>query len=145
MSTSSQSYANHVRWHTPHHFIVMPVLIINVVWAAVYFYEYPTWNQGWWIVVSAALVMLGVVTRLNALRVQDRLIKLEEQVRYERLLPPDLARRAAALPLSHTIALRFASDAELGSLLSDVLDGKFSKPADIKRAITNWRPDQLRV
>ena len=44
-----------------------------------------TWNQGWWIIVSAALVILGVL-RTNALRVQDRLIKLEEQVRYDGLL-----------------------------------------------------------
>jgi len=145
MSTSSQSYANHVRWHTPHHFIVMPLLIINVVCAAVYCFLYPTWNQGWWIVVSAALVMLGVLTRTNALRVQDRLIRLEEQVRYQRLLPPDLLQRAAALPMSQTIALRFASDAELGGLLREVLDGKFSKPAEIKSAIRNWRADHLRV
>jgi hypothetical protein len=145
MSNTSQSYANHVRWHTPHHFIVMPVLIINVVWAAVYFYLYPTWNQGWWIIVSAALVILGVITRINSLRVQDRLIRLEEQVRYERLLPADLAQRGALLPISQMIALRFASDAELSGLLREVLDGKFSKPAEIKRAITNWRADQLRV
>ena len=145
MTTTPQSYANHTRWHPPFHFFLMPVLLINVIWAVVVFIRNPGWNQGWWIVVSLALVVLAFLARINPLRAQDRIIRLEEQVRYRLLLPADLARQTEKLSTGQVIALRFASDDELAGLVRQVLEGKLTRPAEIKGAIRNWRADTLRV
>jgi hypothetical protein len=145
MSTTPQTYANHTRWHPPFHFFVMPVLVINVIWSTVYFVMHPGWNQAWWIVVSLALPVLGLLARTNSLRVQDRLIRLEEQLRCQQLLPADLAQQARSLTLGQNIALRFAPDEELAALVGEVLAGKLTKSVEIKRAIKSWRADNLRV
>jgi hypothetical protein len=80
-----------------------------------------------------------------ALRAQDRIIRLEERMRLERLLPPTMKERAAGLTTSQLIALRFASDDEVPDLARRVMDGELHSRADIKRAIRAWRTDDLRV
>ena len=145
MADTSQTYANHTRWHPPFHFFVVPVMLINVIWSIVEFVKHPGWNQGWWIVVSIALMVLVFLARINALKVQDRIIRLEERLRYGQLLPADLTRQAGSLPEGQIIALRFASDAELEGLAREVLGGRLTKSAEIKKAIKNWRSDTFRV
>ena len=145
MADTSQTFANHTRWHPPFHFFVLPVMLINFVWSIVVFVKASGWNQGWWIVVSAALVVLTFVARTNALKVQDRIIRLEERLRYQQLLPADLAQQAGSLAVGQIIALRFASDGELEGLVREVLGGRLAKSVEIKKAIKNWRSDTFRV
>jgi len=145
MANAPQTYANHTRWHPLFHFFLVPVMVINLIWSVVLCYQYPGWTQCWWVVFSIGLIVMMFLVRTNSLKVQDRLIRLEEQLRYQRLLTADLARRASGLSPRQIIALRFAPDDELELLVSDVLSGKLNKPADIKRAIKNWRADQFRV
>lgn len=145
MADTQQSYANHTRWHPPFHFFVIPVMLINVVWAIVEFVKSPGRNQGWWIVVSLALVVLALLVRTNALKVQDRVIRLEEGLRYQQLLPAELAQQCGSLAVGKIIALRFASDEELEGLVREVLGGRLTKSAEIKKAIKNWRGDTFRV
>ena len=80
-----------------------------------------------------------------ALRAQDRIIRLEERTRLDRLLPADLRVRAAELSTSQLIALRFAPDDEVPELVRRALDGELARQGDIKRAIRDWRADHLRV
>ncbi len=145
MAATPQTYANHTRWHAPFHFFLVPVMLINVIWSMVYFFMHPGWNQGWWIVVSLALLVLTFLVRINPLRAQDRVIRLEEQLRYQQLLPADIAQQASSLTIGQIIALRFASDDELVGLVRAVLQGDPKKPTEIKRAISNWREDIFRV
>lgn len=145
MPDTSQTYANHTRWHPLFHFFILPVMLINFVWAIVECVENPGRNQAWWIVVSAALVGLAFVARTNALKVQDRIIRLEERLRYQRLLPADLAQQAGSLAVGQIVALRFASDGELEALVREVVGGRLTKSSEIKKAIKNWRSDTFRV
>jgi hypothetical protein len=145
MATTPQTFANHTRWHAPFHFFVIPVMLINFIWSIVVFFEGPGWNSGWWIIVSSALVVLALLVRLNSLKVQDRLIQLEERLRYQQILSPALCQQAGALTAGQMIALRFAGDDELEGLVAAALAGKFSKTGDIKREIRNWRADTFRV
>ena len=140
-----QTYANHTRWHPPFHYFILPVMLINFIWAIVQFAKTPGWNLGWWIVVSLALLMLTVFVRLNPLRAQDRIIRLEEKLRYQQLLSPTLLQQTSELSAGQIIALRFASDDELEELVRAVVTGKLTKPVEIKRAINNWRGDTFRV
>lgn len=145
MDESPQTYESHTRWHTPYHFILAPVLLTNVVIAVVQLVRYPDLDRGWWLVVSLALVVLGALVRTYPLKAQDRIIRLEESLRYYQLLPEELAARAASLTPAQTVALRFASDEELEGLVREVLAGRLTKPDEIKRAVKHWRPDTLRV
>jgi hypothetical protein len=145
MSAHPQSYANHVRYQRPFHFFLVPVLLINLIWASVLCFREPGWNHGWWIIVSLALVVLNVLSRTNALKVQDRVIRLEERLRYQQLLSADLATQAQSLPVPQMIAMRFAADEELEGLVREVLSGKLTKSKEIKQAIKRWRPDEFRV
>ena len=141
----TQNFANHTRWHPPFHFFILPVMLINLIWSIVLFVMSPGWSAGWWIVVSLALLMLTFFVRTNSLKVQDRIIRLEERVRYQQLLSPTLVQQTGALTIPQIIALRFAGDDELEELVSAAIAGKFTKPKDIKQTIKNWRADTFRV
>jgi len=97
------------------------------------------------VLVAAALLVLAFHARLFALAVQDRVIRLEEHLRYERVLPEELRRRADELTTNQFVSLRFASDAELLQLMRKVLDDKLNDRKAIKQLIRNWRPDYLRA
>jgi uncharacterized Fe-S cluster-containing MiaB family protein len=77
--------------------------------------------------------------------VQDRLIRLEERLRYERLLSEELRWRADELTVDQFVSLRFASDEELPALMRKALDEKLTGRKAIKQLIKNWRPDYLRA
>ncbi len=94
---------------------------------------------------SMALMVAMAFARTNALRVQDRIIRLEMQVRLRHLLPADLQSRIGELTLAQLVSLRFASDAELPALTRRVLDEKLTDRKVIKQLITNWQADSLRV
>jgi hypothetical protein len=145
MAMTSQTFANHTRWQPWFHYFVAPVMLINFVWAIVVFVKTPDRNTGWWIIVSFALVVLATLVRLNSLKVQDRLIRLEEKLRYQQVLSPALCHQASALSAGQIVALRFAADDELEALVTAVLAHKFNENSDIKRAIRNWRADTFRV
>jgi hypothetical protein len=145
MADEPQTYANHTRWHAPFHFFAAPVMVTNFIVAVVQLIRDPGLERGWWVVVSAALVAVTALVRANPLRAQDRVIRLEESLRYYQLLPDELARRAAVLTPAQVVALRFAPDEELEGLVREVLEGRLAKPGDIKRAIKGWRADTLRV
>jgi hypothetical protein len=145
VAESPQSYDNHTRWHAPYHFFVAPVMLTNVVVAVVQLVRDPGLDRGWWLVVSVALLVLTALVRLSPLRAQDRIIRLEESLRYYQLLPEELAARAASLTTAQAVALRFAPDEELEGLVREVLAGRLTKPGEIKRAVKGWRADTLRV
>jgi hypothetical protein len=142
---TTQSYANHTRWHPAYHFFVLPVMIINFFWAVVNFVKVRDLNSGWWIVVSLALALLALYARTNSLKVQDRLIRLEEKIRFQRVLPAELCQQTAELRPGQFVALRFAPDEELEELVRAVVAGELVKPAQIKQAVKNWRSDTFRV
>lgn len=142
---AEQNYSNHTRFFPLFHFIVIPLLTLNFLSHLVRLLMTPTWTLAFWTLLTVTLILLALASRLMALKVQDRIIRLEERLRYREVLPAELAKRAEGLSVEQTIALRFASDAELPSLVERTLNGEFAKPKDIKKAVKNWRGDHLRV
>ncbi len=142
-----QNLKNHTRFHPPFHFFVLPILLLNIifaVWATIRHWPNHAHLFTWWIVLSIVLFMGFGLTRSYALTAQDRIIRLEEKLRFAALLPPDLLARSQALTVRQIIGLRFASDDELPALVKRALDENLSEK-QIKQAINNWRPDYLRV
>ena len=141
-----QSYAKHARWHPLHHFIVTPLLLIHLGYTIHAVTREPTLDRADDVLVALILILISLLARINPLRAQDRIIRLEEQLRIARLLPPAQAERAVAmLTPGQYVALRFASDGELPELVQRVLEGKLTTGKEIKHAIRQWRPDHFRV
>ena len=145
MEDRKQTYANHRRVNPLFHFFVSPILIANVAIRLVAAYDDPSFDSVWTAIVAAALYGLAFSARHMALILQNRLISHEERLRLGRVLPDDLRARIPELRLGQLIALRFASDAEVPELTRRCLAGEFPTNDAIKRAITSWRRDTLRV
>src|SRR4051794_19686930 len=123
----------------------MPLLAINLLSHLVRFIMAPSWGLFFWVLLSVTLVLMALTARLMALKAQDRVIRLEERLRYREVLSSELARRADGLTTGQVIALRFASDEELAELIERTLNGEFARGREIKLAVKNWRGDYVRV
>ena len=145
MADVNQTRTSHRRFIPLWHFFALPVLIINVFVLGVHLYHYPSLANAWGVIVAVALAVAIFMSRVMPLRAQDRVIRLEERLRLERVLPADLRGRINDLRAEQLIGLRFAPDDELPELTRRSLSGELKTRADIKNAIANWRPDHLRV
>ena len=145
MPASGQSYRTHRRFLPPYHFFVLPVLFANVIVELARLYQYQTLYQVWMVTVASALVGLALMARLMALTVQARVIRLEERLRLQRLIPPEEHATIAALTLGHLVGLRFASDEEAPELARRCAAGELKSSATVKQQVRNWRADHLRV
>jgi len=143
---AEQNFANHGKFFPPFHFFVIPVLSINLV-RVLFVWIKSGFSLGGFLQVLVAIALpLGFLSaRVMALKVQDRVIRLEEQLRFERLLPADLKARIVEFSVDQCIALRFACDAELPLLARKVLDDKVTERKAIKKMVANWKPDYLRA
>jgi len=140
-----QTYANHTRFHPPFHFFLAPgglvLLILTIINVVRRYHQLNSWIL---LLIGILFFVAVFLIRTNALRVQDRLIRLEERLRLQALLSGQLSSRIGELTESQLIALRFASDQEVSALVERVLSAKM--PAkDIKKAIVTWRADTFRV
>jgi Family of unknown function (DUF6526) len=141
---SPQNLSHHVRYDPLFHFFVLPVFALSWLLTIVHLVRHPSLHSAWLVVVAIAVLVVVFKVRTYPLKVQDRVIRLEERLRLMTLLDPGLRPRIAELTESQLIALRFASDAELPALATRALDEKLTS-ADIKKAIQQWRPDTWRV
>ncbi len=95
---------------------VLLILLANILWSGYRMVTALSPDTAIAFLVSLALVAIAFVSRTQTITVQNRVIRLEERLRYRELLPRDVAARASALPIGQIIALRFASDAELAGV-----------------------------
>jgi hypothetical protein len=143
---ADQSFKNHTKFVPAFHFFVLPVLVINFGTQLYLWIKLGFMPLQFFPVLLAAALFLGILYgRIFALSIQDRVIRLEEQLRYERVLPEELRWRADELTVAQFVSLRFASDDELPLLMRKVLDEKLSERKTIKKLIKNWKPDNLRA
>ena len=144
-----QSYAKHAKFVPGFHFVTFGILTLNLIWSLFRLFkglpEVPVYDRLLNVAVAAALALLAWYARTFPLRAQDRIIRLEETLRLERLLPVDLRPRIADLRPGQLIALRFASDEELPELTRAVLEQGIASPDEIKKRVRNWRADYLRM
>ena len=141
---TSQTFANHVRFDPPFHYFIAPVFVISWILSVVVAVRHPGFLHFWIVIFNTALVVAVTRFRQYALKVQDRVIRLEERLRLASLLSDSLRPQIAKLSEGQLIALRFASDEEVAELVERTLSTNLA-PADIKKAIKNWRPDYWRV
>jgi len=133
------------------HFFLVPIFGIGVIMSLIHFLYHLRESDLRDNIHSFLLVLLAVAllvwvfkTRLYALKVQDRVIRVEERLRLMHLLQEPLRSRIPELTENQLVGLRFASDMEVAALVERALKEKLSR-RDIKKSIKNWRPDDWRV
>ena len=142
-----QSFKNHARFYPLFHFIILPLLLLNLAFSIyITIHRWPAYQHTnlWWIVMSIVFFLMAGAARGSSLKAQDRIIRLEERLRLQALLPAADRAHIDELTVPQLIALRFASDAELPALVRKTLTQNL-EPEAIKQSIVNWRPDYHRV
>ena len=139
-----QSFANHTRLDPLFHFIVLPVFGLLPIATAVHFIWRPSLHLGIIFVVSVAATIAVLKIRLYSLKVQDRVIRLEERLRLQALAPAEWHAQIYNLSEDQLIALRFAADDEVVELAKQALELKLTRK-QIKERIKSWRPDNFRI
>ncbi|MCL2659920.1 MAG: DUF6526 family protein [Acidobacteriaceae bacterium] len=144
---TEQNFSNHTRFDPVFHFFVFPVLVLTFIFTIVvtvrHWSAHPLLHL-WLLVVIFTLTIFTMRTRMNDLKLQDRIIRLEERLRLATLLPAEERASIGKLSTPQLIALRFASDEEAPGLVRKTL-GENLRPVDIKKSIVNWRADYHRV
>ena len=143
----TQNYKNHRKFYAPHHFILLPLLMILEVWGIRKIFTDEA-NQLSWILFSIAVFLifyLAFMMRQHyALGNQNRIIRLEFKQRYFEIFGERSDEIAEKLNFGQIAALRFAYDEEFKILLQKALEKNFTGD-EIKKSITNWKPDFHRV
>ena len=140
-----QNFKNHGRVVPVYHIGVFFSFVANFFWAIYRLTQGVSGETVMGLILSVALLLMFFSVRAQILRVQDRVIRLEMRLRLASVLPADLRAQIAALTVPQLIALRFASDAELPSLVRDVAAGKFATPKEIKLQVKEWQADYQRA
>jgi hypothetical protein len=140
-----QTYANHVRMHPPFHFFLIPSALLLLILTIVNVVRHYDLLESWILLLIGVIAAVAIpLIRINPLRAQDRVIRLEERLRLAALLNEPMRSRIGDLSESQLVALRFASDAEVAALMEKALREQM-KAADIKKAVVKWRADLFRV
>ena len=145
MSNAPQSYENHARLVPMYHFVSFGLIAVYVLWSL-------------YVVVTAfslaslmsLLFAIGVIitfffARAFPLGVQDRVIRLEEWLRLERLLPPERRDAISGMDTELLIGLRFASDGEVAQLFDAIVTEGITDRDEVKKRVTSWRADHQRI
>jgi hypothetical protein len=139
-----QNLANHGRIIPGYHYVVFSIFAVNLLWS-LYRLRHFSFDSVLSALLAVAFLLLFYYARVFALRVQDRVIRLEMILRLGQALPPDLRSRLNEFTLDQLIALRFAGDDELPDLARRVLSENLTDRKAIKKMIRHWKPDFLRA
>jgi len=143
----NQQYSNHKKYYTPHHFIFLPMMLFFIILGIRKSYTDPVNQTAWFLfsICSFCLLYLAVMLRQHyALGNQDRLVRLEFRLRYFEMLGAPSIEVEQQLTFEQIAALRFANDLEFKILLQRAIHEKLSAD-EIKKAITNWKADTMRL
>jgi len=141
---SPQNFKNHARFDPPFHAVLFAVLFANLVIAVVYLVRHPHFFTAWLVMLSIMVFIPVLRIRMYPLKVQDRVIRLEERLRLQALAPAEWRTQIYRLSEDQLIGLRFAGDDEVVELAKHALEENLNRK-QIKERIKEWRPDEWRV
>jgi hypothetical protein len=142
--TDVQGLKNHGRLDPPFHLILFTVLVVNLIIAICFAVRIFNIYTAWMVILSIAIFIPVFKLRLYPLKVQDRVIRLEERLRLQALAPAEWHAQIYRLSEDQLIGLRFASDGEVVALAKEALEQNLSRK-QIKERIKDWRADNWRV
>ena len=141
---AEQNFSNHKRFHPIYHYVILPLAMAGLIGSVINLTKASSdnlYSTSLLFVAFILLFLIGALVRLYALKVQNRVIRSEENFRHFVLTGKPLN---PSLRMGQIIALRFSSDEEFPGLAARAVNEKLS-PAEIKQSIKNWRADYYRV
>ena len=142
--TSPQNLKNHARLDPMFHMVLALVIVVNLVYSIVHLVRHVSWRSGWFVVLSLAACIVFLKIREYPLKVQDRVIRLEERLRLQALAPAEWHAQIYRLSEDQLIGLRFAGDGEVVALAKQALEENLNRK-QIKERIRDWRADEWRA
>ena len=147
MSKAEQSFKNHGRIDPLYHYVLLPFFTANLIFAIVHMVRH--WAESyyagpWYVVLSLVAIIFLMKLRTYPLKVQDRVIRLEERLRLQALAPAEWHVQIYRLSEDQLIGLRFAADDEVVELAKQALEHNLTRK-QIKERIKDWRTDDWRV
>ena len=142
--TTPQNFKNHGRFDPPYHMVLGTILTVNLFMAGLFAYRNFNLFTGWLVILSIAAWIPVLKLRIYALKVQDRVIRLEERLRLQALAPAEWHAQIYKLSEGQLIGLRFASDDEVVALAKEALEQNLTRK-QIKERIKTWRADDWRI
>lgn len=142
--STTQNLKNHGRLDPAYHFVLLPILLLNLIYSIVHLVRHLNVHSGWFLVLSLAAFILAFKVRSYALKVQDRVIRLEERLRLQSLAPAEWHGQIYRLSEDQLVGLRFAGDDEVLTLAKQALEEHLNRK-QIKERIRSWRGDYWRV
>ena len=142
--TSPQNLKNHTRLDPLFHIVLTLIVALNLIYSVVHLVRHFSWQSAWFVVLSAGAVIVLLKLRTYPLKVQDRVIRLEERLRLQALAPAEWHAQIYRLSEDQLIGLRFAGDDEVVALAKQALEENLNRK-QIKERIRNWRADEWRV
>ena len=139
----TQSYANHRRMDPWYHYVALSLWVVCIASTVHHLFQHRPGARTDLLLLFLIIILLLKV-RTYALRVQDRVIRLEETLRMKAILPEAMQAEVHRLKPAQFVGLRFAADAELAARAEEALREDLSGEA-IKKRIQTWRPDEFRV
>src|SRR5689334_14795419 len=139
-----QTLENHTKQDPKFHFALLPFALLNIIYATYRCVSQPSLDTAWGVLFAFFFAVAVLVIRVYSLKVQDRVIRLEERLRMHTVLPAHLQPRIGELKEAQIVALRFASDSELPGLVEAAVSQGLPQK-EIKQKIKSWRPDYFRV
>lgn len=144
MTQQTQSFNHHARLDPLYHFVLFGAFVVNLVVAIVFAVLHPGFWSAWLVVLSLVAFILLFRVRQYPLKVQDRVIRLEERIRLQALAPAEWHTQIYKLTEDQLVGLRFASDDEVVELAKHALEHNLTRK-QIKERIRDWRADNWRV
>ena len=145
--SSEQNLKNHGRLDPPFHFVLFFFLVANLVFSIFHMIHHRQdahFAGPWFVVLSLAVFIPFFKLRMYPLKVQDRVIRLEERIRLQALAPTEWHSQIYRLSEDQLIGLRFAADNEVVELAKQALEQNLDRK-QIKERIKSWRPDNWRI
>ena len=140
----AQNLKNHGRLDPQFHIVSFAVLIVNLVIVIAFALKHLNLYTAWMVVLSVAIFIPFFKLRLYPLKVQDRVIRLEERLRLQALAPQEWHTQLFRLTEDQIIGLRFAADEEVVALAKEALERNLTRK-QIKERVKEWRPDYWRI
>ena len=143
-NSNSQNLKNHGRLDPPYHMVLAAILAVNFIVAIAFLVNHRNIYASWLLILSIAAFIPVLKIRSYPLKVQDRVIRLEERLRLQALAPAEWHAQIYHLTEDQLIGLRFAADDEVVELAKQALEHNLNRK-QIKERIKSWRPDTFRV
>ncbi len=145
MSDAPQSFENHAKLVPMYHFVAFGLIAVYTLWSLYVVITSFSVSALMSLFFAVGVTIATLFARVFPLGVQDRVIRLEERNRLERLLGAEQHDAIYALDTNLLIGLRFAPDAEVVELFNAIVSEGITDRAEVKKRVKSWRADNQRI